>query len=382
MLDCSSLVCQENRGQESRTNACMMEKKPLTRRELLKLAALGFGSLALRPASRLFQLSDFPQAERLGRVCYGKWELKARPDVDSETVGVVYDDEVLPWLREVVGNWSIYRNSKRWVETPKGYIWGAYFQPVRNLPNPTVETIPDSSSGPGMWVEVTVPYVDLIPINPPPRHPLFKDRFEHHLPLRFYYSQILWVDQMKTGTDGLIYYRVNEKYGSRGDLYWADGRAFRPLTRQEMEPIHPDVEDKRIEADITWGRQMLSCYEGNSEVYFCRVSSGVAKDSTPLGAFNIWRKLVSLHMEGGTAQAGWDTNGVGWTNLFTSGGVSIHSTYWHNNFGEPESNGCLNVAPDDAKWIFRWTYPPVQYDPGELTITDFSATKVHVSRVT
>lgn len=229
-----------------------------------------------------------------------------------------------------------------------------------------------------MWVEVTVPYVDTILINPPPRHHFFRDRYEKTLPLRFYYSQILWVDQIREDPDGSVFYRVNEKYGNLGDLYWADARAFRPLTEEELKPISPEVENKRIVVDISYKRQYMSCYEGNSEVYFCRISSGIADGSTPLGEFAVYRKLVSLHMSGGTAVAGWDTGGVGWTNLFTGQGVAIHSTYWHNNFGEPESNGCVNVSPQDAQWIFRWSNPVVGYDPGDLTITDFGGTRVLV----
>lgn len=352
-----------------------------SRRDFLKLAAAAAGGMALRPYNHLFGLPEFPKSERLGRVCFGKWELKARPDYNSQSVGVLFDDAVVPWLREVVGTWPGGRNNQRWVETPDGYIWGAYLQPVRNLPNAPVKAIPQTNIGPGMWVEVTVPYVDARIVNAPPRHALFKDYYEKGLPLRFYYSQILWVDQLRTETDGTVSYRVNEKYGNRGDIFWADAQAFRPLPAEELSPINPDVTDKRIVVDITWKRQYLSCFEGNSEVYFCRISSGVAKGSTPLGTYSIWRKLISLHMEGGTAQAGWDTGGVGWTNLFTGTGVAIHSTYWHNNFGEPESNGCVNVAPDDAKWIFRWTQPTVNYDPGEITITDFSATKIKIMEV-
>jgi hypothetical protein len=354
-----------------------------SRNDFLKLSALALGGVALTPLknsaySRLFSLPDFPTGERLGRVCYGKWDLKARPDHDSRTVGSVMDDEVLPWIKEATGTFSIYRNNKRWVETPRGYIWGAYFQPVRNQPNQPLESLPETSIGTGMWVEVTVPYVDTIMINPPPRHHFFRDRYEHSLPLRFYYSQVLWVDQIRKDPDGIVFYRVNEKYGNLGDLYWADARAFRPLIKEELEPISPGVENKRIVVDIAYKRQYISCYEGNSEVYFCRISSGIAEGSTPLGEFAVYRKLVSLHMSGGTAVAGWDTGGVGWTNLFTGQGVAIHSTYWHNNFGEPESNGCVNVSPSDAHWIFRWSNPQVSYDPGDLTITDFSGTRVLV----
>jgi hypothetical protein len=355
----------------------------INRKDFLKLSATAFGGIVLAPLgnsaiNRLSRLPDFPEGERLGRVCYGKWDLKARPDQDSRTVGSVMDDEVLTWIKEATGTFSIYRNNKRWVETPNGYIWGAYFQPVRNQPNQPLEDLPQTSIGTGMWAEVSVPYVDTIMINPPPRHHFFRDRYEKTLPLRFYFSQILWVDQIRKDPDGTVFYRVNEKYGNLGDLYWADARAFRPLTEKELEPISPDVENKRIVVDISYKRQYMSCYEGNSEVYFCRISSGIAEGSTPLGEFAVYRKLISLHMSGGTAVAGWDTGGVGWTNLFTGQGVAIHSTYWHNNFGEPESNGCVNVAPKDAQWIFRWSNPPVNYDPGDLTITDFSGTRVLV----
>jgi hypothetical protein len=355
----------------------------INRKDFLKLSATAFGGIVLAPLgnsaiNRLSRLPDFPEGERLGRVCYGKWDLKARPDQDSRTVGSVMDDEVLPWIKEATGTFSIYRNNKRWVETPNGYIWGAYFQPVRNQPNQPLEDLPQTSIGTGMWAEVSVPYVDTIMINPPPRHHFFRDRYEKTLPLRFYFSQILWVDQIRKDPDGTVFYRVNEKYGNLGDLYWADARAFRPLTEKELEPISPDVENKRIVVDISYKRQYMSCYEGNSEVYFCRISSGIAEGSTPLGEFAVYRKLISLHMSGGTAVAGWDTGGVGWTNLFTGQGVAIHSTYWHNNFGEPESNGCVNVAPKDAQWIFRWSNPLVNYDPGDLTITDFSGTRVLV----
>jgi hypothetical protein len=355
----------------------------LSRKDFLKLSALALGGAVLAPLqnpafTKLFKLPDFPDGERLGRVCYGKWDLKARPDQDSRTVGSVMDDAVLPWIKEAIGTFSIYRNNKRWVETPQGYIWGAYFQPVRNQLNQPVESLPETSIGTGMWAEVTVPYVDAILINPPPRHHYFRDRYENTLPLRFYYSQILWVDQVRQDPDGDVFYRVNEKYGNLGDLYWCDARAFRPLTKEELEPISPEVEDKRIVVDIAYKRQYMSCYEGNSEVYFSRISSGIADGSTPLGEFAVYRKLVSLHMSGGTAVAGWDTGGVGWTNLFTGQGVAIHSTYWHNNFGEPESNGCVNVTPQDAQWIFRWSNPAVGYDPGDRTITDFSGTRVLV----
>jgi lipoprotein-anchoring transpeptidase ErfK/SrfK len=64
--------------------------------------------------------------------------------------------------------------------------------------------------------------------------------------------------------------------------------------------------------------------------------------------------------------------------LFIGDGVAIHSTYWHNNFGEPMSRGCVNASPEDSKWIFRWTEPIVPYEPGEVTIVGSGSTRIRV----
>ncbi|HSB65010.1 MAG TPA: hypothetical protein VLD65_00435 [Anaerolineales bacterium] len=45
-----------------------------------------------------------------------------RPDIDSQTAGTLYEDAVVPWLRELVGK-NTFRTNQRWVETPDGYIW-------------------------------------------------------------------------------------------------------------------------------------------------------------------------------------------------------------------------------------------------------------------
>lgn len=364
----------------------MIAGRKISRRDFLKLITLSLGGMALRPLRQLFTLPDFPQAEKLGRA-FAMAEIKARPDYNAQTVGVIYDDAVVPWLREVVG-FHPYRYKQRWVETPEGYIWASGLQPVRNQPNQPVNKLPQTSLGAGMWVEVTVPWVDILLENKPVS-PGFKIRVEQGLPLRLYYSQILWVDKIKTDDQGQVWYRINERYGY-GDLIWAVAEAFRPLTEEEMAPIHPEVEDKSIEVNVEERYQTLSCFEGNSEVYFCRISAGKKFDpdgtplghsSTPTGIHTIWRKQVSAHMSGGTTGAGYDLPGIGWTTLFSGDGVAIHSTFWHNNFGgELMSHGCVNARPEDAKWIFRWCNPPVRYDPGDLYSKDADVppTKVRV----
>lgn len=349
-----------------------MNRFTVSRRDFLKLGAVGLGALSLSKGTRFLQLGTWPENILLGRNCgTGIVNLRAKPLADATLLNTYYEDTVVIWLREVIGEAPAGLLSKRWVETPEGFIYAPSLQPVRNIPNIPMHSLPSTSLGNGMWVKVTVPYVDLVLANPPARLP-WSQNAKH---LRLYYDQVIWVDQIQTDNSGATLYRVNERYGG-GDIYWADARGFKPLSNDDFAPISPNVENKNIQVNVSY--QYLSCFEDNREVYFCRVSTGakfnaegqaVDKWSTPLGEHMIYRKLASMHMIGGSTGAGWDTPGIGWTSLFANGGVAIHSTFWHNDFGVPRSHGCVNVTPDDAQWIFRWTTPNVPYDPGDIDVT-------------
>ncbi|HET7010429.1 MAG TPA: L,D-transpeptidase, partial [Anaerolineales bacterium] len=140
---------------------------------------------------------------------------------------------------------------------------------------------------------------------------------------------------------------------------------------EEIAPIGTGLEEKEIRVNLE--RQDLSAIEDGVEVYYCRISSGYAFDregkrvwNTPIGQNWTWRKMVSRHMSGGDEVSGYDLPGVGWTILFSGTGAAIHSTYWHNDYGTPRSRGCINVRPEDGKWLFRWSNPPVTYRPGDV----------------
>ena len=343
----------------------------LSRRDFLKLTALSTSALAFRPF-QAFALPDLPQADRLGRIAVGKMDGFAIPDGSSPPISALYEDQVIPWLHEVVGSMP-GRTNQRFIETPDGYAWGGYVQPVWNQPNAPIASLPTTSLGPGMWVEVTVPYVDLVLDNPPARAMWLQYAASINLPARFYYGQVVWVDEIRADASGQIWYRLNEKYGS-GDILWGQAQAFRPITPEEIAPVSPDTPDKKIVVRV-W-EQTLSCFEGDTEVHFAKISSGALYDAwgnrvdaweTPIGESPIWRKALSLPLSGGSASAGWSLPAVGWVSLFVGTGVAIHSTFWHNNYGEPSSRGCVNATPEDAKWIFRWSLPQVPYDPGDVT---------------
>jgi hypothetical protein len=360
----------------------------VSRRDFIKMGAMGVGAMALAPFHRNIQkLVEFPSGEFLGRnTVYSPNSIRiwSKPSSSSAVIRAMKDDECVVWLREVVGELVPGRINRRWVETPEGYIYGPSLQPVQNKPNPPVSQLTTpSDKGMGMWAEVTVPYVDIQLANPPARAPWLGSVAPNLW--RLYYSQVIWVDEIKTNTEGLVVYRVGDRYGSYGDLFYADARAFRPLTQEEVSPIRQEVGDKKILVNVN--HQTLSCYEGNSEVYYCQVSTGRKLDdnglptdkwSTPIGTFSIWRKLFSIHMAGGGTGAGWDTMGVPWTTLFVGEGVAIHSTHWHNDYGTPRSHGCVNAKPEDAKWIFRWTKPTVDFNAGDRTDNSFTSTQIFV----
>jgi hypothetical protein len=57
-------------------------------------------------------------------------------------------------------------------------------------------------------------------------------------------------------------------------------------------------------------------------------------------------------------------------------GVSIHGTYWHNDYGAPHSHGCINLPIATAKWVFRWSLPVAGLD---RKTTEGTGTSVIVS---
>ena len=358
----------------------------LSRRDFLKLAGVGLGALAfnpLKPFEFSYPQAQFPEAERLGRV-FSRIDVRSEPSFNAPSLGVLYDDNVVVWQQDVVTRGYQDPNylNQRWVRIPEGYIYAPQLQPVKNLPNTPLTAIPNGQSG--FWAEVTVPYVNMI-LEGPAISPHIKALVEGNFPIRMYYGQVVWIDSIAQN-GGQIMYRFNENAGYHpqgytgggyGDLLWGDATAFCPLTQDDISPISPDVDPatKKIVVDRTQEYQTLSCFEGNVEVYFCRVSTGqrldvygnpVTEYLTPLGEHVTWRKAISIHMAGGTTGSGYDTAAVSWTTLFSGEGYAIHAAFWHNNFGVPRSHGCVNCQPEDAKWIFRWATPLTSLEQGDM----------------
>ena len=363
-------------------------KHGFSRRDFLKIAGVGLGALAFKPFKietyyeKLYtpkRLPQFPDSEIIGRLV-DQTDIRSRPTNDpllNTAIGTLPADHLIPWEREVIGSVVALVNQK-YLETPQGYIWSSRVQPTRNLPNTPITEIPTGQ--PGFWVEVTVPYVELT-LESAPISPWIQSLIQFNFPPRAYYGQVLWIDQIRQSS-GFVEYRWNESLGHGygfGDIYWADGAGLKVLAEQDVAPISPDIDpaEKKIVADLTY--QTLSCFEGNNEVYFCRISSGAKFDpltgaiseerATPVGDLNTHWKILSLNMSGGGSAAGYSTPAVPWDTVISGEGIAIHGAFWHNDFGERRSHGCINVKPEDAKWIFRWTTPYISLAQSEQRMT-------------
>jgi lipoprotein-anchoring transpeptidase ErfK/SrfK len=101
--------------------------------------------------------------------------------------------------------------------------------------------------------------------------------------------------------------------------------------------------------DVNLGQQMLTAYEGQTAVRTTLISAGLPSTPTPTGQFRIWVKFRYDDMEG----PGYFLADVPYVMYFHKG-YGLHGVYWHANFGNPMSHGCVNLPTNEAEWLFNW----------------------------
>lgn len=151
-----------------------------------------------------------------------------------------------------------------------------------------------------------------------------------------------------------------------GDLWLAAKDAVLPELREPpWEAAQaPGGRQTWMEANVWKG--WLVAYEGKKPVYVTLISPGrggtpepgkpaIDTASTPTGTFKITGKFATATM---VAPHDFIHSDVPWTQNF-SGPHALHGAYWHDNWGERMSAGCVNVSPIDGKWLFEFTEPAV-----------------------
>jgi len=118
-------------------------------------------------------------------------------------------------------------------------------------------------------------------------------------------------------------------------------------------PSHSEVsepeEAPQKKVVVSLSQQMAYAYEGDLVVRNFVVSTGKPSTPTVIGKFAVYLKYESTTMSG----PGYSTPDVPWTMYFFKG-YALHGAYWHNNFGQPMSHGCVNLKPDEAMWLYYW----------------------------
>jgi lipoprotein-anchoring transpeptidase ErfK/SrfK len=132
--------------------------------------------------------------------------------------------------------------------------------------------------------------------------------------------------------------------------------------------------------EVHLDEQIVIAYEWNIPVFMSRTATGGkftnGDYTTPKGRHIIYSKRGSRHMAAGDRAAAnsFDLPGIPWISYITEDGIAFHGTYWHNDFGHPRSHGCVNLSPQAARWIYRWSNPvvppgkPSNYDPNGTVV--------------
>ncbi len=311
-----------------------------TRRDFLKLVGLALAGAAVRPAS-LSRVGDYEDWDNppapLGRIASWGESIRRYPTLRAKRVGWRGHDTILPLYASVVGE-RVGRNAI-WYLTRGGFIHSAYVQPVWNRPAKRIEKY---VAEPGFWAEVCVPITEA--------RTRPNGGYVVH---RLYYGSVYRVIAVLPDERGVWWYRLRE------GIAWGPGpyvpaQHLRRVPPTALAPISPNAEDKHIV--ISLRDQLLVCYEGEREVFRTFVSTGVG-GSTKWGEHRVLYKRPTRRMIG----ENYDLPGVPYPVYITDTGIAIHGAYWHNDFGQVHSHGCVNVPIEASRWIFRWVDPIAAY---------------------
>ena len=148
--------------------------------------------------------------------------------------------------------------------------------------------------------------------------------------------------------------------------YWG-GKQIEPLraklSETESAVLGAADESKWIEVDLS--DQTIKAHQGSQTILETKISSGKPWTPTPTGEFRIWIKTRYTKMSGGVKGTStyYYLPNVPYVMFFYNDsipkwkGYGLHGTYWHSNFGQTMSHGCVNLPTDMAGVLFNWVDP-------------------------
>ncbi len=283
-----------------------------------------------------------------GRVTYLQISAYNIPSKKGVKVNTYKRDSILDIHEQVTGGNASDYNRVWYRIGDESYIYSGGVQPVETHLNPVVSDLPEA----GTLGEISVPYSESwwgINRTPFPG-------------ARLYYASTHWIQGILVDKrDGSLWYRAYDHLYSA--YYFIRPYNVRILPADELTPLSPEVEPEEKYIQVRLDEQVVLAYEAERLVFRARASTGKGEFNTPTGWFKTFHKRPTAHMVGGESEAAlYDLTGVPWNCYITENGVALHGTFWHNDYGTPRSHGCINLTPQAAKWLYRWTLPAVPLD--------------------
>lgn len=148
------------------------------------------------------------------------------------------------------------------------------------------------------------------------------------------------------------------------------------LARLRHPPLPDGLEPGERWFAVDSGEQLFHVYEGERLLRVIPCSTGSRGNTDPGGYRIQWkRRLQTLQPRRGHLRVE-DVQYVMYYQRERS--IAIHAAYWHDDFGRPVSHGCVNLPPDDARWVYEYASPrsrpedsenfPTLEDPGSRVI--------------
>jgi lipoprotein-anchoring transpeptidase ErfK/SrfK len=318
----------------------------ITRRDFLKLLAAGVSGLGL--LENLSGTGFQPGYASFARVLEADTPIYSEPSIAAPTTAYYWQDAVLPILEtlsgEVPGTGGWYHLAEL------GYVPAERVQPVGFEIHQPDENI----SRQGSLAVISVPYAAA----------RFQPRISSQQIYRFYYGSTHWVNKLIYDRYGRGWYRVEDDKYPEFER-WVLASRMRIIPAEELAPLSPDVPPDEKTLQVNLGSQMVTAFEYDEPVFEAVISSGDSNTNpnyqTPTGVYRVGFKRPSQHMLPWDQTFGdYDLPGVPWVCYFTQRAHAFHGAFWHNGFGTPRSHGCVNLKPEDALWVYRWTTPVVQ----------------------
>lgn len=144
-----------------------------------------------------------------------------------------------------------------------------------------------------------------------------------------------------------------------------DGVPEEEARKVAVQRVPPPDSPRKTWVEVSVLSGWLIAYEGTRPVFATLIAPGrggvprrgvdpLQDAATPVGTFRIDGKFWTATMENDA----FVHSDVPFAQNF-HGPHALHMAYWHDDWGQKKSGGCINLSPEDARWFFLWTEPAI-----------------------